>query len=57
LKSSFLSIGSQRVPSAGGIQYRRILAAIGATESCMSMRQWPERLGIGSGNRSIEEVY
>jgi len=28
-----------------------------ATESCMSMRQWPERLGIGSDNRSIEEVY
>ncbi len=27
------------------------------TEPCISVRQWPERLGIGAGNRSIEEVY
>ena len=26
-----------------------------ATEPCISVRQWPERLSIGPGNRSIEE--
>jgi hypothetical protein len=56
-RSPFLSIGSQRVPSAGGIQnidgsWPRL-----ATEPCVSVCEWLERLSIGPGNRSIEEEY
>ena len=54
-RSPFLSIGSQRVPSAGGIQnidgsWPRL-----ATEPCVSVCEWLERRSIGPGNRSIEE--
>ena len=56
-RSPFLSIGSQRVPSAGGIQnidgsWPRL-----AAEPCASVCEWLERLSIGPGNRSIEEEY
>jgi small subunit ribosomal protein S21 len=50
-------MAASRVRQQAEIQYsRRILAAIGRG-TCIPICQWPERLGIGPGNRSIKEEY